>query len=272
MFYSSAPCLILTSSKGGQNSAVAGLLNHRAQRREPEVSRPTGGSRPDGWRAWRGSAKGPGAHTWGRGPRAWPAQAPGGVACGPAGPGERRGRARACVSAAPGFAGACLEARPPGGGRGHGERASAGRRASGRRLGSQAAALGGDAGAGRPERAAGTKGRGAAAFGTPGPGAGVGRRAPPRGHLAPGRAAGSRSGQLGVGVCGSPRPAEGAHRLWAGCPGNPLGPRGAGEKMRLLTVPRRRQERSPSPGKARGVAPSQCLVSSTVHFHPTSEL
>jgi hypothetical protein len=187
----------------------------------------------------------------GRGPapREAGAHTPGGVAEGVPSPGSRgRGlqpgaglgaagdSAGLCVRGA-GVRGSCLEARRPGGGRGHGERARARGRAASRKPG-----RGARRGCGRREaRTAGTKGRGATAFGTSGPGAGVGCRAPP--PRSPGfpEDGGKTLGAAG-GVCGSPRPAAatGPHRLWAGCPGSRLGPQGAGEKMGLLTVPRRR--------------------------------
>lgn len=220
---------------------MAGLLNRRARRLAAEVRRPTGGSRPDGWRAGPGSAKRPERTHLGAWPRAWPSRAPGGVACCPARAWERPGTARACVSAAPGFAGAARRL---------GRREEAGatvseRWALGRARGWAAARRPGRSarrGCGRREaRTAGTKGRGATAFGTSDPGAGVGLRAPPPRSPGSPEDGGKTLGAAG-GVCGSLRPAAatGAHRLWAGCPGSRLGPRGAGEKMGLLTVPRRR--------------------------------
>lgn len=129
-------------------------------------------------------------------PRACPARAPGGVACSPARAWERPGTARACVSAAPGFAGAAWRL---GGREEAGATVSELGRAGGRHLGSQAAALGGDAGAERPER----RGQRAAVPPPSEPRVRAlvwGVALLPRGHLDSRRTAGRRSGQPGVSV------------------------------------------------------------------------
>lgn len=250
---------------------MVGLPEPRAQSLEPEVSGPTGGSSPDGWRAGPGSARGPSAHTWGRGlpglQGAWPAAWRGRGAAGDG--------AGLCVGGA-GVRGSCLKARPPGGGRGHGER----ERAGGRRLGDQASALRRRTGVRRPQR------RGQRAAVSPPPGPWV--RAPVWGvallpavtWLAGGRRedAGGSRGCLRVPEAGGGGGAPAVGRM----PREPAGSAGSGRENGItnglppavgsagLSV----SERSPTPCKARGVAPSHSFVTSGVRFltRLTSEL